>query len=68
MQIKMHQIKTKNPLSLMKMFEMLRLMVVRLLQKIGKELMKKGEHHIDVDRVFSGFIISTKKNIEESIK
>ena len=45
-----------------------RLMIVRLLQKIGKELMKKCEAHIDVDRVFSGYIISTKRNIEESIK
>ena len=43
------------------------MLVVRLLQKIGKEIMKRCEKHINVDRVFSGFIISTKKNIDESI-
>ena len=47
---------------------LLRLLVVRLLQKIGKELMKKCEVHISVDRVFAGFIISTKANIQQSIK
>ena len=41
---------------------------MRLLQKIGKEIMKRCEKHINVDRVFSGFIISTKKNIDQSIK
>ena len=30
--------------------------------------MKRCEKHINVDRVFSGFIISTKKNIDQSIK
>ena len=44
------------------------MLVVRLLQKIGKEIMKRCEKHINVDRVFSGFIISTKKNIDESIR
>jgi hypothetical protein len=43
------------------------MLVVRLLQKIGKEIMKRCEKHINVDRVFSGFIISTKKNIDQSI-
>ena len=43
------------------------MLVVRLLQKIGKEIMKRCGKHINVDRVFSGFIISTKKNIDESI-
>ena len=46
----------------------LRMLIVRLLQKIGKEIMKRCEKHINVDRVFSGFIISTKKNIDQSIK
>ena len=45
-----------------------RMLIVRLLQKIGKEIMKRCEKHINVDRVFSGFIISTKKNIDQSIK
>ncbi len=45
-----------------------RLMIVRLLQKIGNELMKKCEAYIDVERVFSGFIISTKANIQQSIE
>ena len=35
------------------------MLIVRLLQKIGKEIMKRCEKHINVDRVFSGFIIST---------
>ena len=44
------------------------MLIVRLLQKVGKEIMKRCEIHINVDRVFSGFIISTKKNIDQSIK
>ena len=44
------------------------MLIVRLLQKIGKEIMKRCEKHINVDRVFSGFIISTKKNIDQSIR
>ena len=45
-----------------------RMLIVRLLQKIGKEIMKRCEKHINVDRVFSGFIIPTKRNIDQSIR
>ena len=49
-------------------FLFFRMLIVRLLQKIGKEIMKRCEKHINVDRVFSGFIISTKRNIDQSIR
>ena len=42
--------------------------IVKLLQKVGKEIMKKCQEHINVDRVFSGFIISTREKIKESIR
>jgi hypothetical protein len=42
--------------------------IVKLIQKVGKELMKKCEEHINVERVFSGYIISTRGKIKQSIK
>ena len=61
-------IKLLNYLLFISLYFYLSLMVVRLLQKIGNELMKKCEAYIDVERVFSGYIISTKANIHQSIE